>query len=107
MTMNNFDRTVGLGGSDANRIWHNQNLVQLWKVKTKRDMEEDLSNVLRVILLTKAAIVVDLPLPVAPVIKIKPLRLFDNLMTESGRPKDSNLGGSIGNLLYAAAILPL
>ena len=48
MTMNNFDRTVGLGGSDANRIWHNQNLVQLWKVKTKRDMEEDLSNVFRV-----------------------------------------------------------
>ena len=46
--MDNFDRTVGLGGSDANRIWHNQNLVQLWKVKTKRDMEEDLSNVFRV-----------------------------------------------------------
>ncbi len=45
---NNFDRTVGLGGSDANRIWHNQNLVQLWKVKTKRDVEEDLSNVFRV-----------------------------------------------------------
>ena len=43
-----IDRTTGLGGIDANRIWHNQNLVQLWKVKTKRDMEEDLSNVFRV-----------------------------------------------------------
>ena len=48
MNMFVIDRTTGLGGSDANRIWHNQNLVQLWKVKTKRDMEEDLSNVFRV-----------------------------------------------------------
>ena len=38
MTMFVIDRTTGLGGSDANRIWHNQDLIQLWKVKTKRDM---------------------------------------------------------------------
>ena len=48
MNMFVIDRTTGLGGSDANRIWHNQDLIQLWKVKTKRDMEEDLSNVFRV-----------------------------------------------------------
>ena len=46
--MENFDRTKGLGGSDANTIWHNNNLAHLWKVKTKRDIEVDLSNVFRV-----------------------------------------------------------
>lgn len=38
-----FDRTKGLGGSDAHKIWWGYDIARLWSIKTKRDMEDDLS----------------------------------------------------------------
>ncbi len=42
--MKNFDRTIGLGGSDANSIWHNYDPVKLWELKTNKRLEDDLSD---------------------------------------------------------------
>ena len=51
--------------------------------------------------------VVDFPLPVAPVISIKPFLLLVKFITALGSPNESIGGISNGNLLYAAAQLPL